>query len=262
MKLHIRHSTQYSYTWPVLYSIQHVRLTPLDAPGQQVLNWQVNAPVKAVRSADHFGNITHSISLNTPHRELHIVAEGIINTRPGASEAAGHLNPLVYVKPTPLTTADTDMQAFSSLMAQTRIALPQRLLMLAHAVADRVAYTKGSTTVAHTAKDAFEQAQGVCQDHAHVMLACLRAHGIPARYVSGYVFNPDKPEHDSHAWVEAFDQQAGCWVGVDATHRLLVADQHIKLATALDYSGASPVRGIRSGGGDESLQVDVAIVQA
>ena len=120
--------------------------------------------------------------------------------------------------------------------------------------------TAGDDALARTkALEAFENGQGVCQDHSHVMLACLRAHGIPARYVSGYFFNPNVEQHDSHAWVEVFDKDRGQWLGVDATHKALVRGNHCRLAVGKDFTGASPVRGIRTGGGQESLEVSVTI---
>ena len=262
MKLRIQHHTTYRYTWPVLYSIQHVRLTP-QLGNQRIVDWKVKTPAKQHSARDHHGNTVLTFSVNHQHRELTVQSNGHVELDalhggylPAESNA---LNPLVYTPATPLTQFNQEMEEFASFVTDRHIPFAHRMLTLAHAVADRVVYTKGSTTVADSAMQAFESGQGVCQDHSHVMLACLRAHGIPARYVSGYFFNPHVEQHDSHAWVEVFDEENQRWLGVDATHKALVHANHCRLAVAKDFIGASPVRGIRTGGGQESLDVQVTI---
>lgn len=263
MKLRIQHHTTYCYSWPVLYSIQHVRLTPQQDSKQRIIDWKVKTPTKQHSARDHHGNTVLTFSVNEQHRELTVQSNGHVEIDalrdgylPAESKA---LNPLVYTPTTPLTQFNREMEEFASFVTDTHIPFAHRMLALAHAVADRVAYTKGSSTVADSALQAFESGQGVCQDHSHVMLACLRAHGIPARYVSGYFFNPHVEQHDSHAWVEVFDENRQQWLGVDATHTALVHANHCRLAVAKDFTGASPVRGIRTGGGKESLNVQVMI---
>jgi len=264
MKLLIEHHTTYEYTWPVLYSIQHVRLTPPQDGHQKVLAWQVKTPGKASQSIDHFGNTVMTFSVNSQHSELNVRSEGTIEIAPLTDgylpEEKNGPNPMVFQAFTPLTRPNVQMHEFSSLMADRKMSFKHRVLTLANVVADRVVYTKGSTTVADSAQQAFENGQGVCQDHAHVMLACLRAHGIAARYVSGYYYNPNALAHDSHAWVEVFDPDRQQWLGIDATHRAWVDENHCKIAVAKDFSGASPVRGIRTGGGKERMQSQVTIV--
>ena len=263
MKLRIQHHTTYRYTWPVLYSIQHVRLTPQQDIKQRILDWKIRTPAKHHSACDHHGNAVHTFSVNQQHRELSVQSQGQIEIHPledGYTPVHSFsLHPLVYTPTTPLTQFNDEMREFASFVADTHIPFAHRILTLAHAVADRVVYTKGSTTVADSAMQAFENGQGVCQDHSHVMLACLRAHGIPARYVSGYFFNPNVEQHDSHAWVEVFDENRQQWLGVDATHKSLVQGNHCRLAVAKDFTGASPIRGIRTGGGQESLDVQVTI---
>lgn len=265
MKLLIQHQTIYEYTWPVLYSIQHVRLTPQQVGHQKVLAWHVRTPGKASQSVDHFGNTVMTFSVNGQHSEICVASQGTIEIEtltdgylPQEKSAA---NPLVFQAFTPLTQANAEMRDFSSFVADHKMSFKHRVLALANVVADRVAYTTGSTTVADSAQQAFDNGQGVCQDHSHVMLACLRAHGIAARYVSGYYYNPNAATHDSHAWVEAFDPNLQQWVGIDATHRAWVDEKHCKIAVAKDFTGASPVRGIRTGGGKERMQSQVSIAR-
>jgi len=263
MKLRIQHHTTYRYTWPVLYSIQHVRLTPQQQANQRVLDWKVRTPAKHSTAFDHHGNTVLTFSVNQQHRELTVQSNGHVEIDPLQEgylpPTPKALNPLVYTPTTPLTEFNNEMFEFSSFVTDSHIPFAHRILTLANAVADRVEYTKGSTTVADSAMQAFDNGRGVCQDHSHVMLACLRAHNIPARYVSGYFFNPNVEQHDSHAWVEVFDENRQQWLGVDATHKALVDGNHCRLAVAKDFIGASPVRGIRTGGGKESLEVQVTI---
>lgn len=263
MKLRIQHHTTYRYTWPVLYSIQHVRLTPQQQSNQRILDWKVKTPSKQNTAVDHHGNTVLTFSVNQQHRDLTVQSFGHVEIDPlhdgYLPPETNALNPLVYTPTTPLTEFNSEMLEFSSFVTDQHIPFAHRILTLANAVANRVEYTKGSTTVADSAMQAFDNGQGVCQDHSHVMLACLRAHNIPARYVSGYFFNPNVEQHDSHAWVEVFDENRQQWLGVDATHNALVDGNHCRLAVAKDFIGASPVRGIRTGGGKESLEVQVTI---
>jgi transglutaminase-like putative cysteine protease len=98
----------------------------------------------------------------------------------------------------------------------------------------------------------------VCQDHAHLFIACCRARGVPARYVSGYVDPGHDEEAASHAWADVWVEGDG-WVSVDITHRVLARERHCRLAVGRDYLSAAPVRGVRTGGGDESLHVEVSV---
>jgi transglutaminase-like putative cysteine protease len=103
---------------------------------------------------------------------------------------------------------------------------------------------------------------GVCQDHAHIFLACCHAHGVPARYVSGYI-DPGSTGHAaSHAWVDAWVEDADFtgWVSIDVTHARLMTDGYCRLAIGRDYESAAPVRGMRRGGGDEVMRVEAQIV--
>jgi len=128
------------------------------------------------------------------------------------------------------------------------------LLALTRAVADKVRYRPGSTSVETTALEAFDWELGVCQDQAHVMVAVCRSIGLPARYVSGYFYAADEPELASHAWVE---------VCLDsATHRCVVDGRHVRLAAGSDYTACLPIRGQRRGGGEERMDVDLRISEA
>jgi len=118
-----------------------------------------------------------------------------------------------------------------------------------HALAARMPYSPGATSVDTTAAEAFAGGAGVCQDHTHAFLACARSLGVPARYVSGYLFTNDSEHLASHAWAEAWLD--GAWYSFDVTNGLARPERHLKLAVGLDYLDACPVRGMRRGGGEQ-----------
>jgi transglutaminase-like putative cysteine protease len=120
-----------------------------------------------------------------------------------------------------------------------------------------VAYQPGVTDVSHSAAEAIELGFGVCQDLAHVYVACCRSAGIPARYVSGYVYTGTTGEVASHAWVDAWLGDDSGWLSLDVTHGEAAGAAHCRLAVGRDYLDAAPVRGVRRGGGREKLSVVV-----
>ena len=258
MRLDIRHETAYRYTAPAHYSIQQLRLTPRADPRQRVLAWRIDAPGKLQRSVDAYGNVTHTMVLTSPHDSIRIVAAGSVEIEGSPADAgATDLSPLVFAVATPLTEAEPAVRDF----AAGHLKKPGRaedFLALAEGICDAVAYQSGATEVTSTAAQALAIGRGVCQDHAHLFIACCRAAGVPARYVSGYVDpGPDEPAA-SHAWADVWVDREG-WVSVDVTHRALARERYCRLAIGRDYLSAAPVRGVRTGGGEESLHVDVAV---
>jgi len=112
-----------------------------------------------------------------------------------------------------------------------------------------------------TAAEAFAHGVGVCQDQAHVMVAACRAFGIPARYVSGYFYDPEAVELASHAWADiCLDAGSALWCSIDVTHGCLTDARHVRLAVGPDYPSAAPIRGIREGGRGETLTVEIEIL--
>mgnify|MGYP002757365718 FL=1 len=125
------------------------------------------------------------------------------------------------------------------------------------ALHEHIAYRPGTTAVDTSAAQAFAGAAGVCQDHAHAFIACARSLQVPARYVSGYLFDNDNQHMASHAWAEAWLDDA--WYSFDVTNQLAVPERHLKLAVGLDYLDACPVRGMRRGGGYEQMHANVLV---
>src|SRR5258708_6908752 len=182
MRLAIRHETAYRYSVPAPHSIQQLRLTPRAEPRQRVLAWRIDAPGKLQRFIDAYGNVTHTLVLSTPHESIRVVVEGSVEVDPGRSgpdPAPGELSPLVFSVATPLTAAEEPVRAFASrhLLRKSGAA---DFLTLAEAICGAGAYESGITEVISTAANALAIARGVCQDHAHLFIACCRAAGPPA----------------------------------------------------------------------------------
>ena len=131
------------------------------------------------------------------------------------------------------------------------------LIDLMQALNQHMAYTPGATEVDTSAAQAFARRAGVCQDHTHAFLACARSLGIPARYVSGYLYSENSEHLASHAWAEAWLDDA--WYSFDVTNQLSRPERHLKLAVGLDYLDACPVRGMRRGGGCEQMHAKVLV---
>lgn len=265
MQLNIRHETHYTYTLPLAYTIQQLHLTPRVESQQHVLSWQLSTPGHVHAYTDAYGNLSHMMTMNTPHQALSIVANGVIETTTpdrGRVQNGDMLSPLIFTVPTRLTAATPGILELAASCLPDGKAMTRDVMCLAEHIFGAVRYQSGATAVDTTASDALALGQGVCQDHAHLFLACCHAHGIPARYVSGYI-DPKNSDHAaSHAWVDAWveDKDYSGWVSIDVTHARMMTDAYCRLAIGRDYDSAAPVRGMRRGGGTESLSVDVQIV--
>ncbi len=259
MQLRISHRTTYRYQQPVKYSAQTLRLTPRRDGQQHTLAWSIQAPGRRAEQMDAHGNITHLLTLDEPHREISIVVTGVVEITRAREilREQGLLSPLAYLAPTALTTATDGIVALAREHLEGRASLRQRLYDLAKAVCTHVRYRPGTTTVEDSAAAALERGEGVCQDQAHLLIACCRSMGIPARYVSGYICSSHAGETASHAWAEAWLSEAQGWHGIDVTHAQPAGAGHCRLAVGRDYLDAAPVRGVRRGGGPEVMDVSV-----
>ena len=274
MRLSVRHTTRYTYTEPLLYSVQTLHLWPVSGALQVVEHWDVKTPATLHAQPDGQGNRVHSYSLvarpEQGIREQVITALGVVQTLGGAeiSDAGRTPPPAFYLRSTDLAEPHPRMAAWArssvpGLAERLDAGRPPTvplLLALTAAVADKVAYRKGSTSVETTALEAFDWELGVCQDQAHVMVAVCRSIGWPARYVSGYFYAANEPELASHAWADVcLDAGTRRWLSVDVTHRCPTDERHIRVAAATDYAACLPVKGLRRGGGREQLAVEIRI---
>jgi len=258
MQLTIKHTTRYAYAEPLLYSIQQLKLTPQNGFGQRVKNWTIQMNGQPHQHVDAYGNIVHTLVADKNLSEINVTAKGEVETGLAHSETHERLPLTIYLRNTHLTEPDDGIIDLANSMGA--IYSIDHLQKLSETIVQRVPYTKGSTNVFTTASQALETGHGVCQDHAHIFIACCRSLQIPSRYVSGYLFTERGDLLESHAWAESWLNGIG-WISVDVSNQCLVNSTHVRLAIGLDYRDACPVSGIRVGGGQESMSVGVDVSQ-
>jgi transglutaminase-like putative cysteine protease len=161
-----------------------------------------------------------------------------------------------------LTAPNEDLKAFAQGALESISEPRARAQALAEAVFGAVRYKPGTSDVQDSAAAAFKSGEGVCQDHAHVYIASARAVGIPARYVSGYLYTGDSSDAASHAWVDVWLGAELGWQSVDVTHKRPAVRTYCRLAVGRDYLDAAPVRGVRHGGGSEKMEANVLVAES
>ena len=192
--------------------------------------------------------------------EIAITASGIIETEDRNGLVTGltvRPNPAIFLRPTDHTRADKSVRDLAAAPGRDTIAWLHTLMAT---VLDRIPYITGSTTVNTTAIEALKAGAGVCQDHAHVFIAAARAHGVPARYVAGYMLADGEHGdlHETHAWCEAWVEELG-WVAFDPSSGICPTERYIRLTTGLDAFDAAPIRGHAIGGSAGGVFADVRI---
>ena len=268
MRLKILHSTTYRYDPPASGVIQILRMTPGSHDGQYVAEWQIDVSTDSRLDVhqDAFGNITH-VMTHGSLADLTIRVEGLVETHDNGGVLRGtdeRFPPSLFLRPTSLTAVNPAMAAFSrELRAESEDDVPGFLHSLMTQINEHMTFDEDPTHSGTSAAEAFALKRGVCQDYAHIFIACARTAGVPARFISGHFLRSDGMvnREAGHAWAEAFVPDLG-WVGFDAANCICATDAHVRVATGLDYLGAAPVRGTRYGGGAETLTVDVRVEQA
>lgn len=264
MLLSVDHVTRYRYDRPVRAVLQSHRLTPSRFDGQKVRDWTVTVSggIPGGSFRDGAGDRVQGWMVKGPVTEVEVRVTGTVETVDLAGVLRGHrevVPPEVYLVDTPVTRADAAVAelAAQAAAADGPLSMAHRLAEL---VAEAVTYTPGATQSQTTAAEALAQGQGVCQDHAHALIACARKMGLPARYVSGYLFADAEgvPHEAAHAWAEIHVAGLG-WVGFDPANRCCPDARYIRLGSGLDAQDAAPIRGIARGVGSESLDVTVAV---
>jgi transglutaminase-like putative cysteine protease len=264
MLIGVEHATSYSYSEPLIASTQYLRMTPLSGLTQAVESWRLSCPGAVTTPwQDQYGNLCHTLTVAQPVDELEIRVSGLVRTRDTngvVGTAPAELPTGVYLRETPYTAISPSIENFAAPFgAKLKRDTIKTLHEIMLAIADKVTYSRGETHVHTTGAEALEQGRGVCQDHAHIFCAVCRKLGVPSRYVSGYMTHGVGHEAHaaSHAWAEAFVGYLG-WVGFDPTNRACATEAYIRTAIGLDYAEASPIRGVRSGGGAETMRVKVS----
>ncbi len=266
------HRTAYTYAGPVQDSIGQFHLIPRDLPWQQVSSSAVTVdplPGDLAPDLDYFGNASTYFHVTDAHEALTIESTSEVQVAVPAYDDAALAQPWERARPVVHPEADGAWRATEFALESPRAAhaaeaaayaaaslVPGR--PLGEAVTDLMQrifrdfdYDATATTVTSTVADAMSARAGVCQDFAHVMLACLRAHGIAARYVSGYLATQPPPGKErvfgadaSHAWIAVWLPGTDQWLAVDPTNNQWANDRYVTVAWGRDYGDVSPVKGI------------------
>jgi transglutaminase-like putative cysteine protease len=273
VRLRVSHQTRFNYSDEIADTAMELRLRPRDGAGQRCLSYDLRIfPPGPVRSyVDSFGNTVETYNQRRAHREIVIEARSLVET----SERAG----VIVDQPTkgeryqmlrlggPVEDLPEVRSMTGELAPGGEVSPSAELLAdLARLVHDRFVYEPNVTTVDSTVGDLLRLGRGVCQDFAHVWLAMCRVLGVPARYVSGYIWPGElRGSQASHAWGEAWIDGVG-WLGYDPTNWTertggRIGDQHVAIAVGRDYRDVPPTRGVFRGGAEETLSVDVRVEQ-
>lgn len=261
MKHLIKHVTRYRYAAPVNYSIQTLRLTPRRDDHQHALRWQIQTPGEIQPQVDAYGNVIHTLTLHRTHSEIEIHAVGQVDIHPLAQGHVGdeddRLPVHIYGVPTALTQCDDSIREFCRHVVPGGMQTPEDVLRLSAAIRERVAYAPELGDAPMTAAQVLAAGRGGSQDHTHLLLACVRGFGTPARYVSGY-WHMAGDDAASHGWADVWLARHG-WVSVDVSHACFASDGHCRLAVARDYESASPVRWLHGAAAALTMKVSVQV---
>jgi transglutaminase-like putative cysteine protease len=264
MWLHVEHSTSFDYDAPIVEAYTELRLRPLDASGQHCTAFRLTTdpPRVHVREyLDHFGNDVRHFDILESHQRLVVTATSEVLTPERLIDPGpiSQLEEYDYLMPSAYARAGDAVRQLV-LEARRDGTAAERARALMEAVRERLVYEPGSTTVHTTGEDALAAGSGVCQDFAHVLIAACRLDGIPARYVSGYIFEPEREGDDvaSHAWIDVHDDGRG-WVSLDPTHGQEQTEIYVRLAVGRDYGDVPPSRGVYKGDAEEQLAVRVTL---
>jgi transglutaminase-like putative cysteine protease len=290
MRYRVRHRTVYHYGGNVAHSHQLLHLAPRDSANQTCHSRTITLdpePITCVEAIDAFGNFVTRLEYDLPHDRLEVLAEVGVEVRPpgDAPEAQAaaweDVRESLTYSGQPLTEANRDACRYRMESSYVRVKqsftdygadcfLPGRPLLAAaqalmHKIHVDFSYAPGATNVNTSVIEAFAERRGVCQDFAHIMLACLRSRGLAARYVSGYL-RTASPGSDaaltgadaSHAWVSVFCPPFD-WIDLDPTNAVRVGTDHVVIAWGRDFGDVSPLRGVIVGGGQHRLSVSVSV---
>jgi len=284
----VRHRTSYHYQSSVAYSRLMAHLVPRSTARQRALAVEVTIapePVRRFERPDFFGNTTSCFVIEEPHETLDIIAESRVTVEPiPAFDPPTSLpwetvratfeppvspemfDTLQYTFDTPLTGTDDEVVAYARPSFPRGRGLFACVLELNARIHVDFRYDKEATDTRTTVKDAFELHAGVCQDLAHIGIACVRSMGLAARYVSGYLLTHPPPGRErllgadaSHAWFAVWMPPFG-WVDFDPTNDMLPSSEHITVGWGREYSDVAPVHGIITGGSEHEVDVAVDVI--
>ena len=270
MKLRIEHTTSFAYNEPISEAYTELRLHPLDTITQRCLSFKLLTEPRGevMHYNDRFGNLVHHFDALESHELVVVRASSEVVTGDTFADDQRELSPLDefdYLAATKYAPHDQEVSDF----VKTHVIegdSNSTVLKLMNLLFSSMKYERGATDVSTTATEALSLGRGVCQDFAHVMLAASRCAGIPARYVSGYLYSATHDANGasnaaSHAWVDVFTRERG-WVSLDPTHGCEQTSSYVRVAVGRDYADVPPTRGVFKGKANENLSVQVKVTSA
>ncbi len=290
MRYKIRHSTEYEYQESVTTGHNRLCLVPLNLPEQILLSSDIKitpTPDEQSYLTDFFGNTLLFISIYKEHNLLTIQSESMLDIQHRingerarqstllwenakaqiASQSDFYADVIQYTLPSLHVPYSEEIRKFTADCFPDNGTLWNGCQALMQKIYRYIEFKPGFTTVNTPAESVLKLRKGVCQDLAHLMIACLRNIGLPARYVSGYLETMPPPGKEklvgsdaSHAWVSVYFPDVG-WVEFDPTNCLMPSYQHITVAYGRDYYDVAPIKGIVFSSGNQTLTVKVDVVQ-
>jgi transglutaminase-like putative cysteine protease len=290
MRYQVRHITKYKYAGKVSHCYNLANLLPRNTARQSCLESRIvisPQETHASKRTDYFGNNSYHFEIQTPHSELSITAESVIDVAEIRSDlnfdfGISYADALSFLKKVPVIEViqarefclDSPMIKTSKELAdyaRPSFSLSRQLYTCVEELTSRIfqdfTYTPGFTNIATPLSEVLAHKKGVCQDFAHLQVGCLRAMGIPAKYVSGYMETlPPLGQKKlvgadaTHAWIAYYSPQEG-WIEFDPTNNVRAGIQHIVTAEGRDYYDVTPLKGVIFGGGKSPIlevSVDVA----
>jgi transglutaminase-like putative cysteine protease len=288
MKYRVRHYTEYTYQEPVSTCFNRLCLTPRSFPGHECLSSEVNVVPNVdelTTRTDFFGNNITFLSIFREHKKLKISATSIVDIGNRENAELAYSSPvrwrnvmdmlyadpgkfqdvIQYTLPSQYVPYSDVIRAFAEDCLGEDRTLWEVCNDLMHKIYSVLEFKPGFTTINTPVETVVKLRKGVCQDFAHLMIACLRNAGLPARYVSGYIETVPPPGKEklvgtdaSHAWVSVYFPDIG-WVEFDPTNNLLPRYKHITTAYGRDYHDVAPIRGIVFSSGEQRLTVKVDV---
>jgi transglutaminase-like putative cysteine protease len=282
MQLQATHTTRYLYSDVVSTCHSEAHLTPRPCPGQTVLDHELiidPAPDYSADRTDYFGNPVTMFSISQSHRELTITSRSVVDLAPASpprlqvsppweevrEQVRRRVSPddfeaSQFVFESPLVTLGETFASYAVPSFEAGRPILDAANDLSRRIFEEFQYDKRATTISTPIDEVLETRHGVCQDFAHLMIACLRSLNLPARYVSGYLRSDAHlaGAEASHAWVSVWCPLLG-WQGFDPTNNTMPGGRHVTLAWGRDYWDVTPVKGVALGGGEQVISVSVDV---
>ena len=275
------HTTRYTYEGPVSHCLSEARLTPRLLPHQRLLDWNLTVqprPATIISRKDYFGNDVSSFAVLEPHDRFTVTASSLVEMSPNSGglalspaweevrdQLAGCGNEDLleaneFTWESPFVPWLDQLAAYAKPVLEPNRPLLEAAQMLMRKIHREFSYKPAATSIETPLADVAATRKGVCQDFSHVMIGALRAYGLAARYVSGYLRGDAdfQGAQASHAWVSVFIPNLG-WVDFDPTNNVMPSTGHLTIAWGRDFGDVTPVKGITIGGGQHVLDVEVRV---